>query len=333
MRIIDAHVHFSRIASFEDCAGRTSLVDYSKQGYLSEAAANGVTGSVCMGLTERAPGGFPDDGARTPMPADMADTANPADRADLANPADRADLANPADRADLANLVDRANLPDMADRANLLSKLPQGMTVCLGVNPHTLDKRSLDEIEHLITGCASVVGIKIYAGYYHVSLSDPVYEPVYKLAKKHDAAVAIHTGDTYSDRGLLKYAHPLCIDELAVAHPGMRIIACHMGVPWVFDACEVAAKNRDVYIDLSGMLVGDAEYIRRQASERLLIDRYRQAFVYLDNYDKILFGSDWPLAPMGAYIDFCKQLIPPDAHEKVFRSNAINVFRLQDEAI
>ena len=292
MRIIDAHVHFSSVASFEDCAARTSLTDYSKQGYLSETAANGVTGSVCMGLTERTPGAFPDVGAETPM---------------------------------LANLADLVGLPDLE------ANLPAGMSICLGINPHTLNKRSLDEIEHLITGCGLVVGMKIYAGYYHVDITDIVYEPVYELAKKHDVAIVIHTGDTYSDRGLLKYAHPLCIDELAVAHPGMRIVACHMGVPWVFDACEVAAKNRDVYLDMSGMLIGDDEYIQRQAANPLLLDRYRQALVYLDNYDKILFGTDWPLVPMGTYINFCKQLIPSDAHEKVFSQNAIKVFKLQEE--
>ena len=64
MKIIDAHIHFSRIFSFEDCAGHVSDVDYSAQGYMSEAAVNGVVRSVCMGLTETTPGGFPDGSLR-----------------------------------------------------------------------------------------------------------------------------------------------------------------------------------------------------------------------------------------------------------------------------
>jgi len=283
MKIIDAHVHYSHIASFEACAEHDSEVDYSEKGYIKETTASEVVASVCMGLTETTRLGFPDANSKTPMLTDLTDT------------------------------------------------VPLGMSLCLGINPHTLSSDSLAAIEKLITQKSSnIVGMKIYAGYYHVYVTDAIYEPVYKLAEKHDLAVAIHTGDTYSDRGLLKYAHPLCIDELAVTHPDLRVVACHMGVPWVFDACEVAAKNRNVYLDMSGMLVGSAAYIKQMAANPLLLDRYRQALVFLDDYDKLLFGTDWPLAPMEAYIEFCKQLVPVETYEKVFYKNAVKVYRLSD---
>jgi len=284
------------------------MVDYTEAGYLKETGENEVVHTICMGLTEKTPAGFPDAGAQTPMGADIAE------------------------------------------------KLPPGMSLCLGINPYTLSERSLSETEDQITSGASraggasgasraggasravgaggagragkIVGIKIYAGYYHVDINDPVYDPVYKLAEKHDLTIAVHTGDIYSSRGLLKYSHPLNIDDLAVAHPMLRIVACHMGVPWVFDACEVAVKNANVYLDISGILTACAESISLQSSNPLLIDRYRQALAYLDNYDKVLYGTDWPLAPMGAYIDFCKKLIPPEAYDKVFYQNAIDVYRL-----
>jgi len=280
MKIIDAHVHYSRLASFEDCALRTSFVDYSERGFLAEAEANGVARFVCMGLSESTPAGFPDPDAKTPMLADLED------------------------------------------------RLPPGMALCLGINPYTLNKRSLAEIKELIACGGGVVGMKIYAGYYHAHVYDPVYDPVYRLAEKHDLTIVVHTGDTYSDRGLLKYSHPLCIDELAVAHPGLRIVACHMGVPWVYDAAEVVAKNPNVYMDISGLLVGDSGLISRMAENPLLLDRYRGALTFLDSYDKILFGTDWPLVPMEAYINFCKKLIPPEAWESVFYKNAESVFKL-----
>jgi len=62
----------------------------------------------------------------------------------------------------------------------------------------------------------------------------------------------------------------------------------------------------------------------------LLIDRYRQALIFMDNYDKVLFGTDWPLAPMGAYIDFCKEMVPPEVYDKVFFQNAVDVFRIKE---
>ena len=310
MKIIDAHVHFSKIASFAECAAHSSLTDYTKAGFLSETAENQVVHCVCMGLTESAPFSFPDADAPTPMLADLED------------------------------------------------ELPAGMSLCLGVNPHRLNEHSLADMEELIScgrpiaggsnnagventnggrpiadgrhnaACIKIAGIKIYAGYYHFDVSNPVYDPVYELAEKYDLAVAVHTGDTFSNKSLLKYAHPLCLDELAIAHPALRIVACHIGAPWVFDACEAAGKNENVYIDISGLLVGNEAYINRHESNPLILDRYRQALCFLDNYDKVLFGTDWPLAPMNAYIDFCKKLVPPESYEKVFYRNALDVYHL-----
>jgi len=313
MKIIDAHVHFSRIASFEECARGTSEVDYSECGYMNEAAENGVVRSVCMGLAETAPGGFPDARASTPMGADLA-----------------AGMSVPTDMCTPAGM----NVPTGMNTIHTDTySMPRGMCICLGINPHTLSERSLAEAEGLIKGGPGVVGFKLYAGYYHFDITDPVYDPVYRLSEKHDLAVVIHTGDTFSIRGLLKYAHPLRVDELAVAHPDLRIVACHMGVPWVFDACEVAAKNPNVYVDLSGMLVGNAAFIALQAENPLILDRYRQALAFMESYDKVIYGSDWPLAPMGAYIGFCKRLIPQEEHEKVFYKNAMEVFKLKEDGI
>jgi len=280
MNIIDAHVHYSRIASFEDCAKNTSKVDYSEQGYKNETAANNVVKSICMGLAETVPGGFPDSKALTPMTADMEIT------------------------------------------------LPPGMSLCLGINPFTLTDRCLEETEAMIKNNKTIVGLKIYAGYYHADITDSIYDAVYNIAEKYDKTIVIHTGETYSNRGLLKYSHPLRVDDLAVARPEMRIVACHMGVPWAFDACEIAAKNPNVYFDISGILVGNSEFIKLQVENRLFLDRYKQALVFLSNYEKVIYGTDWPLVPMEAYIDFCKELIPEEAHGKVFYENAVKVFKL-----
>jgi len=212
--------------------------------------------------------------------------------------------------------------------ADLEAILPPGMSLCPGINPHTITSQSLSETEDMLRNNPLVVGMKIYAGYYHVDITDPVYNVIYDLAEKYDKTIVIHTGETYSGRGLLKYSHPLRVDDLAVARPEMRIVACHMGAPWVFDACEIAVKNPNVYIDISGILIGNAEYITRQSSNPLLLDRYRQALVFLDNYDKVLYGTDWPLVPMESYIEFCKKLIPAESHKKVFFDNAVRVFKL-----
>ncbi|WP_040948800.1 amidohydrolase family protein [Gorillibacterium massiliense] len=212
---------------------------------------------------------------------------------------------------------------------DLARPMPSFLMECVGINPVRLaadtGKEDLDRIEQRLQS-KEVAGIKLYAGYYHYFVTDPVYGPVYELAKKYDVPVVIHTGDTYSMNGLLKYSHPLTVDELAYQQRGVRFMICHLGDPWVMDAAEVVAKNPNVYADLSGLVVGDQHKFDRFQNEPLFMDHFRRALVYADNYEKMLFGTDWPLAPIDVYIEFVRRLIPEKHHDDVFYRNALRVF-------
>ena len=210
--------------------------------------------------------------------------------------------------------------------ANLDVKRPKGLHVCLGINPHVLCDELLPIIERMVKEDQGVVGFKIYAGYYHYHIHDKIYDPIYKLAAENGLPVAIHTGDTYSDKGLLKYAHPLEGDELALKWRDVNFILCHMGDPWIMDACEVAYKNVNVYVDISGLLSCDAAEIKAVEGRPTVMHHYTQGITYLNNYKKVLYGTDWPLVPMAEYIEFCQKLMPEWAYEDVFYNNALRVY-------
>lgn len=189
----------------------------------------------------------------------------------------------------------------------------------VAINP--LTKPELDSYEELIkTG--KIKGFKIYLGYYHFYPYDKVYTPFYKLAEKYNLVVMFHTGDNYSKVAKLKYAHPLNIDEVAVDYPGVKFIIAHLGEPWSQDAAEVLFKNSNIYADLSGLVTGDLKKI-----EHISIRRIREALEYC-GYDRIMYGSDWPLAPMDKYIKLIKKIVPRKEWEKVFYSNAKRLFQL-----
>ncbi len=200
---------------------------------------------------------------------------------------------------------------------------PSNMYCCLGINP--LSEIDVVELEKAIKG--NVVGFKIYAGYYHVHIYDPIYDPVYKLASKYQLPVVIHTGDTFSEDGLLKYAHPLEVDELAVKYKDINFIIAHFGDPFIMTAAEVAAKNKNVFIDLSGWIIGSKEEVD-YFNNPLFTRRLKEGLFYLDDYKKVLYGSDWPLVNTHEYIKFIKELIPEMYHEDVFFHNANRVFKL-----
>jgi predicted TIM-barrel fold metal-dependent hydrolase len=48
--------------------------------------------------------------------------------------------------------------------------------------------------------------------------------------------------------------------------------------------------------------------------------------MYAMSWDKILFGSDWPLAPLTAYLDLVVRIVPEKYLEKVLGGNAFNIF-------
>lgn len=212
---------------------------------------------------------------------------------------------------------------------NNLDSLPENLYTCLGINPSILEKNNseIEKIENYILNQNNIVGLKIYAGYYPYYVYDKVYEPIYSIAEKYSLPIVIHTGDTYSQRGYLKYSHPLTVDELAVNYSSINFIIAHLGDPWVMDTAEIILKNSNVYADLSGFLVGNSNYIKSYGKNKLFINHFKKPIYYADSYSSLIFGSDWPLVPIKPYIKFIKNLIPQKHHYKVFYENALKVFK------
>ncbi len=171
-------------------------------------------------------------------------------------------------------------------------------------------------------------GIKIYLGYVHRFANDPLYEPFYKLAARYNVPVVFHTGDTLGRYALLKFAHPLTIDEVAVAHPDTDFVIAHMGNPWVKDAALVVAKNPNVYVDTSGFLVGSPQNKNAESLRMLVIEPMRFFWHWVDNPEKIIFGSDWPVMPIAPWAQLHREIFPPEHLSHILCQNAIRVFRL-----
>lgn len=171
--------------------------------------------------------------------------------------------------------------------------------------------------------------IKIYLGYIHRYAYDKAYRPVYTLAAKYDVPVVFHTGDTYSTKAKLKYSDPLTIDEVAVDFPKTTFVIAHLGNPWVDSAMEVTYKNPNVYVEASAMLIGNI-LKNEETLDSLLVKPLRKAFNYMEDPDKIMFGTDWPLVGMKDYLTAYKKAIPEKYWCKVFYENAVKVFRIKE---
>jgi uncharacterized protein len=168
-------------------------------------------------------------------------------------------------------------------------------------------------------------GLKIYPGYEHAYPTDARFQPAYGLAAKYRVPVMVHTGDTYAPQGKLKFAHPLQVDEVAVDHPDVDFVVCHLGNPWFRDTAELLYKNENVYADISGLVLEEftapmEAYMREELQDLLL---------YSGEPDKILYGTDWPLVRMGPYLRFVEQLaLTPEHRAMLLGENAVRLFRL-----
>ncbi|WP_177503600.1 amidohydrolase family protein [Anaerosinus sp.] len=207
--------------------------------------------------------------------------------------------------------------------------LPPFLVQCLGIDTAAIRKETLndtlDAFERMLNE-KTTVGLKVYAGYQHFYVNDEIYHPFYEMAEAHDVPVVIHTGDTANSKALLKYAHPLTVDEVAVNFPRVRFVMAHYGNPWIADATEVARKNENVYVDLSGLAEGifNVNWFMQHYED--YVNHMRMWMTYLGNYEKFIYGSDWPLVSMKAYISLIWRIIPVEYHELVFWKNAESVF-------
>ncbi|MFA6316476.1 MAG: amidohydrolase family protein [Elusimicrobiota bacterium] len=186
------------------------------------------------------------------------------------------------------------------------------------------------DLERIEAGLASgrYGCVKIYLGYIPRYASDTAYGPVYRLAARFDVPVVFHTGDTSERDALIKYADPMAIDEVAVANRDVRFVIAHLGNPWVETATEIVYKNPNVYVEASALLIGDFSKLDPKNVEEYVIKPIRWSFNWIEDPSKFMFGTDWPLNDMKAYLDAYKRAIPAKHWNAVFCSNAVRVFRI-----
>ncbi len=213
--------------------------------------------------------------------------------------------------------------PSTREMVHALRDIPY-LKVVAGLDYLNFGPNDLGELADYVRD-GKVKGLKLYPGYQPFYPSDPKWRPAYEFAAEHRIPVMIHTGDTYTPKGKLKYAHPLHVDEVAVDFPEVNFVICHIGNPWIRDCMEVVYKNANVYTDISGLTLGAFEdrfeaYMRKQVQEMLL---------YGVEPDSVLFGTDWPIASVESYIEFMEELaIPARDKRKILAENSIELYGL-----
>lgn len=193
-----------------------------------------------------------------------------------------------------------------------------------GVSIQHYKERDLREMSDFLAA-GKVKGLKLYPGYEPFYPYDERCRVIYDLAVEFDVPVMIHTGDTYTPKAKVRYAHPLNIDDVAVDFPDVKLIICHIGNPWIRDCMEVVYKNANVWADVSGLVLGNFE----DKFERYMLAQITEMITYAGEPEYLLFGTDWPICGMGSYLKFMRGLdLSDNAREKIMWQNAARLFKL-----
>ena len=193
------------------------------------------------------------------------------------------------------------------------------------IDPHK-GRRGVDEARRLIAD-HGVRGFKFHPNVQAFFPNDRMAYPLYEVIQEAGLPALFHSGQSGIGTGLpggggirLKYSNPMCVDDVAVDFPALKIVLAHPSFPWQDEAIAVAVHKPQVYIDLSGW---SPKYFPAQLvhhANTLLRDR-------------VLFGTDYPfITPDRWLADFEKLDIKPEVRPLILKQNAMRLLGLGGEA-
>jgi predicted TIM-barrel fold metal-dependent hydrolase len=81
-----------------------------------------------------------------------------------------------------------------------------------------------------------------------------------------------------------------------------------------------------VWLDGSALLINTA-HESPENIDKFVVQPLRWIFGYIENPDKLMYGTDWPLTDMKSYKAVFQRAIPRQYRRKVFYENVQHVFK------
>lgn len=163
------------------------------------------------------------------------------------------------------------------------------------------------------------VGAHLYPHWCGLPPDHAKYYPYYAKCCELDVPIMMQVGHNlvYSrERRLPSVGRPICLDQVAIDFPELRLIGIHIGIPWTDEMISMCWKHENVYT------AGDA-YAPRYWPPQFV--HYANTF----GREKVMFGTDWPVIdPERAVREVDELGLRDDAKRLLMRDNALRVFKL-----
>ncbi len=166
------------------------------------------------------------------------------------------------------------------------------------------------------------VGVSLQPAFFHSAINEPRLYPIYARAAELDLVVFVHTGINYGASHPFGNDHPMLLDQVACAFPGLKLVACHSGWPWVAEMVAVARKHTSVYLEFGGLA---PKYISALGSGWEVMYRFMNSVLQ----DQVLYGTDWPAFDIGRALGEWRAMgLKETVRDKLLGGNAANLFGL-----
>ena len=186
----------------------------------------------------------------------------------------------PVDKVIVLGVAHGSNTPN--DEIIKYARLfPEKVVPFCSIDPTAPDV--MDELERCIVDL-KVKGIKISPHYQIFEPMDPRACAIYAKAERLGLPIAFHQATSPMRLGPLRYAHPMALDEVAMAFPDLKIVVAHFGHPWEPDTIVLIRKHPNVYTDISAQFYRPWQFY----NALVLCHEYAQM-------DKVFFGTDYPV--------------------------------------
>ena len=163
------------------------------------------------------------------------------------------------------------------------------------------------------------VGAHLYPHWFALAPDHAKYYPYYAKCCELDIPIMMQVGQNliYSrNRRLPSVGRPICLDQVAIDFPELRLLGIHIGVPWADEMIAMCWKHENVYI------AGDA-YAPKYWPKELVH--------YANTYgrEKVMFGTDWPVIDPERAVREIEDLgFREESKRLLMRDNALRVFKL-----
>jgi hypothetical protein len=148
--------------------------------------------------------------------------------------------------------------------------------------------------------------------------SDRHYYPFYARCVELGVPVSIHASANWTTSRPSDLGHPRHFDQVACDFPDLKLILSHAGYPWVLEACLLAWKHPNVYLELAAHR---PKYFTAPGSGWEPLLRYGQSTIQ----DKVLYGTGaflLAMPPAQPLAEFRALPIRPEVMEKWLWRNA-----------